>query len=82
MLPQKAGFAYSLGLNNIPLYILSHFLHSSIDGHRGCFHVLTIVNTAAMNMGEDISQDSDFISSGYIPRRGLLFPLSLYILIF
>ena len=27
------------------------FIHSSIDGHLGCFHVLAIVNSAAMNIG-------------------------------
>ena len=31
------------------------FIHSSVDVHIGCFHVLGIVNSAAINTGIHIS---------------------------
>ena len=31
------------------------FIHSSDDGHLGCFHVLTIVSSAAVNIRVHVS---------------------------
>ena len=27
------------------------FIHSSVSGHSGCFHILTVINSAVMNIG-------------------------------
>ena len=48
----------------------SFFIHSSVDGHLSCFHVLVIVNCAAMNNGIYLSF-SILVSSGYMPRSGI-----------
>ena len=45
-------------------------MHSFVDGHLGCFHVLDIVNSAAVNNGIHVSF-SIFVSSGYMPRNGI-----------
>ena len=46
------------------------FIHSSVNGNLGCFHVLAIVNSAAMNNGIHVSF-SILVSSGYMPRNGI-----------
>ena len=46
------------------------FIHSSVDGHLGCFHVLAIVNSAAMNNGIHV-YFSTLVSSEFMPRSGI-----------
>ena len=47
-----------------------NFIHSSVNGHLSCFHVLAIVNSAAMNNGIHVSLSS-LVSSGYMPKSGI-----------
>ena len=54
------------------VYMHHNFLiHSSVHGHLGCFHVLAIVKSAAMNNGIHVSL-SILVSSGYMPRSGIV----------
>ena len=46
------------------------FIHSSVDGHLGCFHVLAIVNSAAIKNGIHGSL-SILVSSRCMPRSGI-----------
>ena len=59
------------------------FIHSSVDGHIGCFHVLAIVNSAAMNIGVCVSfLIRVFVFFGYMPRNGIAGSYGNYIFSF
>ena len=50
------------------VYIYHYFfIHSYVNGHLGCIHVLAIVNNAAMYNGIHVSL-SVLVSSGYMPK--------------
>ena len=53
------------------MYIYHVFLiNSSLDGHLGSFHVLAIMNSAAMNIGVHVSFLMKVLSR-YMPRNGI-----------
>ena len=43
------------------------FIYLSVDGHLSCFHVLAVVNTAAVNTGVQI-----MVLSKYMPSSGVV----------
>ena len=48
----------------------SFLIHSSADGHLGCFHVMDIINSAEMNTGVHRSL-SILVSVVYMPSSGI-----------
>ena len=48
----------------------SFLIHSSADGHLGCFHVLAVINSASMNIGIHVSL-SILVSSVCMPSSGI-----------
>ena len=47
------------------------FIHLSADGHLGCFHVLAIIKSAAMNIVVHVFFPVT-VFSGYMPRNGIV----------
>ena len=54
------------------------FIQFSVDGHLGCFHVLPVVNSAAMNIRMHVSFQI-MIYSRYMPEVWLLYGSSIFI---
>ena len=49
------------------------FIHSSVDGHLGCFHVLAVVTIASVDIGVYVSFQI-VVFSGCMPRSGIVGP--------
>ena len=71
MLLQMVFYCF-LWLSNSPFCICTpiFFIHSFVDGHLSCFHVLAILNGAAVNIWVHVSFQIR-IFSGYMPRSGI-----------
>ena len=55
-----------------------NFIHSSVDGRLGCFHVLVVVNSPAMNTWAHVSFSTMvFFSVFFISVIALLIAYSL-----
>ena len=52
------------------VYVPHHLIHSSVNGHLDCFHILAIVNSATMNIGVHVSFGMNVLSR-YMPRSGI-----------
>ena len=53
----NGGYLSFLMAEEYSIVYIDHifFIHSSFDGHRGSFHSLAIVDTAARNIGVQVS---------------------------
>ena len=80
MLLQMALFHSFLQLSSIPLCVCvvsvcvytnhTFFIHSSVDEHLGCFHILSIVNRAAVSTGVNVYFQIRIFVFSFMPRSG------------
>ena len=71
MLLQLAFHSF-LWLSNISLYMCTTSLFiPPVDGHLGCFPILTIVNSASVTTGVPVSFQI-MVFSGYMSRASLV----------
>ena len=84
VLLQMTGVLSFLWLNDIPLCLCQIlFLRSSLSVPLVCFHVLVVINNAAVNMGVQISlRESYFATFRHIPRSGIADHMVVLFLIF
>ena len=51
------------------------FIHSSVDGHLGCFHVLAVINSAAMNNGIYVSFSTLVSADAWIKKLWYIYTM-------
>ena len=70
---QKVGNDWATEVNwteYSTVYMYHFFIHSSVSGHLGCFHVLAIINSAAMDIEVHVFFNYGFFR--YMPSSGIL----------
>ena len=82
LLSMRVFISIRVALNGILLFFIEaeyystvsiyhiFLIHSYVDGHLGCFHVLAIANSAAVNIWVHVSF-SKKVLSGYMPKSGI-----------
>ena len=67
----KGIILFCLNVYNMPLYVgTTSSLSIPVSGHLGCFHVLAVVNRAAVNAGVHASFQV-MVFSKYMPKSGI-----------